>query len=55
LGRVVREVDAQLVPFGRYTATERVRIGRVFRDKYLGTQLSSGHDPQYLKEAKGLK
>ena len=40
LGRVAREVDAHLVPFGRYTATERVRIGRAFRDKNLGTQLS---------------
>jgi hypothetical protein len=26
--------------FGHYTATERVRIGRAFRDKNLGTQLS---------------
>jgi hypothetical protein len=25
LGRMVREVDTHLVPFGRYTATERVR------------------------------
>ena len=40
LGRMVREVDAHLVPFGRYTAIERVRIGRAFRDKNLGTQLS---------------
>ena len=40
LGRVAREVDAHLVPFGRYTAIERVRIGRAFRDKNLGTQLS---------------
>ena len=40
LGRVAREVDAHLVPFGRYTATERVRIGRAFRAKNLGTQLS---------------
>jgi len=40
LGRMVREVDAHLVPFGHYTATERVRIGRAFRDKNLGTQLS---------------
>jgi hypothetical protein len=40
LGRMVREVDAHLVPFGQYTATERVRIGRAFRDKNLGTQLS---------------
>jgi hypothetical protein len=38
LGRMVREVDAHLVPFGHYTATERVRIGR--GDKNLGTQLS---------------
>jgi hypothetical protein len=40
LGRMVREVDVHLVPFGHYTATERVRIGRAFRDKNLGTQLS---------------
>jgi hypothetical protein len=40
LGRMVREVSAHLVPFGHYTATERVRIGRAFRDKNLGTQLS---------------
>ena len=40
LGRMVREVDAHLVPFGHYTATGRVRIGRAFRDKNLGTQLS---------------
>jgi hypothetical protein len=40
LGRIAREVDAHLVPFGHYTATERVRIGRAFRDKNLGTQLS---------------
>jgi len=40
LGRVAREVDAHLVPFGHYTATERVRIGRAFRAKNLGTQLS---------------
>jgi hypothetical protein len=40
LGRMVREVDAHLVPFGQYTATERVRIGRAFRDKNLGTKLS---------------
>jgi hypothetical protein len=40
LGRMVREVDAHLVPFGHYTATERVRIGRAFRAKNLGTQLS---------------
>jgi len=40
LGRMVREVDAHLVPFGQYTATERVRIGRAFRDKNLGTGLS---------------
>ena len=40
LGRMVREVDAHLVPFGQYTATERVRIARAFRDKNLGTQLS---------------
>ena len=40
LGRVVREVDAHLVPFGHYTVTERVRIGRAFRAKNLGTQLS---------------
>jgi hypothetical protein len=40
LGRIAREVDAHLVPFGRYTAIERVRIGRAFRDKNLGTQLS---------------
>lgn len=39
LGRMVREVDAHLVPFGQYTATERVRIGRAFRHKNLGTQL----------------
>jgi hypothetical protein len=26
--------------FGHYTATERVRIGRAFRDKNLGTRLS---------------
>ena len=38
LGRMVREVSA--LPFGHYTATERVRIGRAFRDKNLGTQLS---------------
>jgi hypothetical protein len=37
---MVREVDVHLVPFGHYTATERVRIGRAFRDKNLGTQLS---------------
>ena len=29
-----------MVPFGHYTATERVRIGRAFREKNLGTQLS---------------
>jgi hypothetical protein len=40
LGRMVREVDAHLVPFGHYTATERVRIGRAFRAKNLRTQLS---------------
>jgi hypothetical protein len=40
LGRIVREVDAHLVPFGHYTAKERVRIGMAFRDKNLGTQLS---------------
>jgi hypothetical protein len=40
LGRIAREVDAHLVPFGRYTATERVRIARALRDKNLGTQLS---------------
>ena len=40
LGRIAREVDAHLVPFGRYTAIERVRIGRAFRAKNLGTQLS---------------
>jgi hypothetical protein len=40
LGRMVRVVDVHLVPFGHYTATERVRIGRAFRDKNLGTQLS---------------
>jgi hypothetical protein len=40
LGRMVREVSAHLVPFGHYTATERVRIGRAFNDKNLGTQLS---------------
>jgi hypothetical protein len=40
LGRMVREVDAHLVLFGHYTATERVQIGRAFRDKNLGTQLS---------------
>ena len=40
LGRMVREVDAHLVPFGHYTATERVRIARAFRAKNLGTQLS---------------
>ena len=40
LGRVAREVDAHLVPFGHYTATERVRIGKAFRAKNLGTQLS---------------
>jgi len=40
LGRMVREVDVHLVPFGHYTATERVRIGRAFRDKNLGTQVS---------------
>jgi hypothetical protein len=40
LGRMVREVDAHLVPFGQYTATEGVRIGRAFRDKHLGTKLS---------------
>ena len=40
LGRMVREVSAHLVPFGHYTATERVRIGRALRDKNLGTQLS---------------
>ena len=40
LGRMVREVDVHLVPFGHYTTTERVRIGRAFRDKNLGTQLS---------------
>jgi hypothetical protein len=40
VGRMVRAVDAHLVPFGHYTATERVRIGRAFRDKNLGTQLS---------------
>jgi hypothetical protein len=28
------------VPFGHYTATERVRIGKAFRAKNLGTQLS---------------
>ena len=28
LGRVAREVDAHLVPFGRYTAIDRVRIGQ---------------------------
>jgi len=28
LGRVAREVDAHLVPFGRYSAIERVRIGQ---------------------------
>jgi hypothetical protein len=37
---MVREVDAHLAPFGHYTATERVRIGRAFRDKNLGTRLS---------------
>ena len=41
LGRVAREVDAHLVPFGHYTATERVRIARALRDKNLGTQLSN--------------
>ena len=40
LGRIAREVDAHLVPFGHYTATERVRIARAFRAKNLGTQLS---------------
>jgi hypothetical protein len=40
LRRMVREVSAHLVPFGHYTATERVRIGRAFSDKKLGTQLS---------------
>ena len=40
LGRMVREVSAHLVPFGHYTATERVRIGKAFRAKNLGTQLS---------------
>ena len=40
LGRIAREVDAHLVPFGHYTATERVRIGKAFRAKNLGTQLS---------------
>ena len=40
LGRMVREVDAHLVPFGQYTATERVRIGMAFRGKNLGTKLS---------------
>jgi hypothetical protein len=40
LGRIVREVDGHLVPFGHYTAKERVRIGKAFRDKNLGTQLS---------------
>ena len=40
LGRMIREVSSHLVPFGHYTATERVRIGRAFRDKNLGTQLS---------------
>jgi hypothetical protein len=40
LGRVAREVDAHLVPFGHYTAIERVRIAMAFRDKNLGTQLS---------------
>ena len=40
LGRMVREVSAHLVPFGHYTSTERVRIGRAFRAKNLGTQLS---------------
>ena len=40
LGRIVREVDAHLVPFGHYTATERVRIARALRAKNLGTQLS---------------
>ena len=40
LGRIAREVDAHLVPFGHYTATERVRIARALRDKNLGTQLS---------------
>jgi hypothetical protein len=34
-GRMVREVDAHLAPFGHYTATERVRIGTAFRDKNL--------------------
>jgi hypothetical protein len=28
---------AAMVPFGHYAATERVRIGRAFRDKNLGT------------------
>ena len=40
LGRMVRKVDAHLVPFGQYTATERVRIGMAFRGKNLGTKLS---------------
>ena len=30
LGRIAREVDAHLVPFGRYTARERVRIGKAW-------------------------
>ena len=41
LGRMVREVDAHLVPFGRYTATERVRIGRAFRTRTWGRSLAT--------------
>ena len=41
LGRIAREVDAHLVPFGHYTATERVRIGKAFRAKNLGRSLAT--------------
>ena len=37
LGRMVREVSAHLVPFGHYTATERVRIGAPFGQEPLPT------------------
>ena len=56
LGRMVREVSAHLVPFGHYTAIERVRIGRAFSDKKLGTQLSDRivdmiHNPSRRRRA----
>ena len=52
LGRMVREVDAHLVPFGHYSATERVRIGRAFAIRGIHRFLMVTVPPSWIRIGK---